>query len=109
MAKATMIPLSDLDLGNFEERELNDRSNVAADIAAVIASGEGCAIEWTSAQLSQAKNWVAENPGLVTLSQLGNKSSSKRTYKNGKEVEIERFKRELIAIRPTPVPENTEQ
>lgn len=95
-----VIPLSDLNLDDFEERELSDRSNVAADIAAVIASGEGCAIEWTSSQLAQAKKWNDENGSPVTLTQLGHKTARTQKVRGGKEVEVERFKRELIAIRP---------
>jgi hypothetical protein len=97
---ATMIPLSDLDLDSFEERELSDRSNVAADIAAVIASGEACAIEWTSSQLQQAKKWNDDNGAPVTLSQLGRKTARTQKVRGGKQVEVERFKRELIVIRP---------
>ena len=95
-----VIQLSDLDLSDFEERELSDRSNVAADIAAVIASGEGCAIEWSRSQLAQAKKWNDENGNPVTLSQLGHKTARTQKVRGGKEVEVERFKRELIAIRP---------
>lgn len=101
MAASTMIPLSEMNLDELglEERELGDRSNVAADIAAVIASGEACAIEWTSSQLAQAKKWVAENGG-VTLSALGKKTARMQKVRGDKEVEVERFRRELVAIRP---------
>jgi hypothetical protein len=95
-----MIPLAELDMDGLEERELGDRSNVAADIAAVIASGEGCAIEWTSSQLAQAKKWNDENGNPVTLSQLGRKTARTQKVRGGKEVAVERFRRELIAIRP---------
>jgi hypothetical protein len=110
---SNMIPLSDLDLDQFEERELGERSNVAREIAEGIAMG-GCAIEWSSSQLAQARKLVAEGTtddegntipagqffGKVVLTQLGNKTARTQKVRGGKEVEVERYKRELVAIRP---------
>lgn len=94
------VKLSEMDLSGYEERELGDRSNVAADIAGVIASGEAEGFEWTSSQLAQAKKWVAENNNPVVLSQLGHLNERTQKVRGGKEVPVTRYKRELIAVRP---------
>lgn len=96
---ATLIPLTDLDMDGMEERELGERSDVAKTIGEAIAMG-GCAVEWNSSQLQSAKKYLAENAQLnVTLTQLGRKTARTQKVRGGKEVEVERYKRELIAIR----------
>jgi hypothetical protein len=98
------IKLSDMDLSGYEERELGTRSDIAAEIAEVIATGDACAFDWNSSQVAAAKRLVEQEDGqffgLVSLSQMGRKNKREQKVRGGKIVEVERYKRELIAVRP---------
>jgi hypothetical protein len=95
------IKLADFDLSGMEERDLSVRNNVSSDLAEVIATGEGCVFHWNSAQLSQAKTWAIENNAHVSITQAGTVNETVRKYKNGKETPVERFKRDVIIVRPS--------
>jgi hypothetical protein len=109
---ATLIPLTDFDLSEYDERELGERSNVAGELAQALAMG-GCAVDWNASQLAQARKLVAPEStdddgktipagtfyGKLVLTQAGKSAAKTQKVRGGKKVEVTRYKRERIIVR----------